>query len=108
VKDDRLYELHAAICSTLAHPTRLKLIDCLQDGAKSVTELVAEIRAPQPTVSRHLAKMRRLGVVSTERRGQCVYYHLSSPKISQAYQLMYTFAQEWLAGQSVLMQDMQQ
>ncbi len=108
MKDDRLYELHAAICSTLAHPTRLKLIDCLQDGPKSVTALVAEIGAPQPTVSRHLAKMRRLGVVRTERRGQSVYYRLSSPKIPQAYQLMHTFAREWLASQSVLVQETEQ
>ncbi|GAB4534888.1 MAG: hypothetical protein Fur0018_24920 [Anaerolineales bacterium] len=94
--DERFYVVHAGICSALAQPVRLQIIECLLDGEKSVQEMVERIGAPQPTVSRHLAKMRHVGVVTFRREGQKVYYRLSSPYVAQAYTLMHTFAVEFL------------
>ncbi len=101
--DDRFLEIHASICSALAQPVRLKIISCLLDGEKSVQQLVEETGSPQPTISRHLAKMRNVGVVRSRRGGQNVYYQLSSPTIADAYRLMHAFAVEYLQQHAALL-----
>ncbi len=102
--EDRFYEIHAAICGALAQPVRLKIIACLLDGEKSVQQLVEGTGAPQPTVSRHLAKMRNVGVVKHRREGQNVYYWLASPRIAEAYRMMHAFAVEYLQQHAALLE----
>jgi len=102
--EDQLYELHAKICRTLAHPRRLKIIDSLREGEKCVSDLVRELEIAQATISRHLASMRHLGVVIDRRDGQNVYYRLASPKIIMAYDTMHQFAMEYLQSRVELMQ----
>ncbi len=61
----------------LGDPTRLRLIELLEDGERAVGELVSAIGQPQPRVSTHLACLRHCGFVSTERRGKEVFYRLA-------------------------------
>ena len=62
----------------LADPTRLALLQLLFDQpAKCVCELVAALNQPQPTVSRHLGHLKRLGIIDSERRGTWMWYQIS-------------------------------
>ncbi len=61
----------------LGDPTRLRILELLQDGERTVNELVTEIAQPQPRVSTHLACLRHCGFVETERRGKEVVYRLA-------------------------------
>ncbi len=61
----------------LQDPTRLRLIELLEDGERAVGELVSAIGLPQPRVSTHLACLRHCGFVSRERRGKEVFYRLA-------------------------------
>ncbi|TAN32857.1 ArsR family transcriptional regulator [bacterium] len=61
----------------LGDPTRLKLLQLLSAGERTVGELVAAVEQPQPRVSTHLACLRHCGFVSTERRGKEVIYRLA-------------------------------
>src|SRR5712691_10943650 len=61
----------------LGDPTRLKILELLGDGERTVSELVSEVAQPQPRVSTHLACLRHCGFVSTERRGKEVVYRLA-------------------------------
>jgi ArsR family transcriptional regulator, arsenate/arsenite/antimonite-responsive transcriptional repressor len=60
--------------------TRLRILRLLQDGAMCVGDLLAVLRVPQPTASRHLAYLRKAGLVTTRREGTWVYYALSPAK----------------------------
>lgn len=62
-----------------ADPTRLKLLTLLLDGELCVCDLVRAVRMSQPKVSRHLAYLRRAGLVRGRREGQWVYYRLAAP-----------------------------
>lgn len=62
-----------------ADPTRLKLLMLLLDGELCVCDLVRAVRMSQPKVSRHLAYLRRAGLVRARREGQWVYYRLAAP-----------------------------
>jgi ArsR family transcriptional regulator len=79
-----IYELQAEVSKTMAHPLRLAILHNLKDGEKTVNELTEITGASQSNVSQHLALMRQRGIVKTRKSGQNIYYRVSSPKISQA------------------------
>ena len=82
--DLTIYEMQAEISKTMAHPIRLAILHCLKTGEKTVNDLVQTIGASQSNVSQHLAIMRQRQIVMTRKSGSTVYYQVSSPKISQA------------------------
>ena len=107
MNESALLELHARVCHTLANPRRLKILSALREGERSVSELTTLTGLPQSTVSRHLAIMRAVGVVSARREGQQVYYGITSPHVLQAYEHMHTFALEYLSSHASLLQSVQ-
>jgi DNA-binding transcriptional ArsR family regulator len=60
----------------LAHPVRMRLIRTLARGAHTTGELAATWQLTAPEVSRHLARLRKAGLLKTERRGRYVFYEL--------------------------------
>jgi ArsR family transcriptional regulator, virulence genes transcriptional regulator len=100
--DRQLYELHAAICQTLANPKRLEIIDRLRDGEMPVSELAEAMGISQASLSQHLAVMRQKGIVTTRRAGLNIYYRLSNPKIIKACDLMRQVLLEYLEAGAAL------
>jgi ArsR family transcriptional regulator len=60
-----------------ADRTRLRILRLLQEGPLCVGDLVDILRAPQPTVSRHLAYLRRSGFVESRQHGLWMFYELA-------------------------------
>ncbi len=87
-QQDRLYDLHAAICKTFASPWRLRIVEALGEGEHTVSQLVEVLGISKSNVSQHLGIMREKGVVEYSRRGGHVFYRLSNRKILQACRLM--------------------
>src|ERR1700682_5743300 len=65
------------IFRALADPTRVRILHLLREGPLCVGDLVAVLRVPQPTASRHLAYLRKSGLVHDERRGPWSFYRLA-------------------------------
>jgi ArsR family transcriptional regulator len=63
----------------LADRTRLRLINLIGDDEVCVCFLVEIIRVNQPKISRHLAYLRRAGIVSARREGKWMHYRLRIP-----------------------------
>ncbi len=82
--DMTIYEMQAEISKTMAHPIRLAILHFLRDGEKTVNDIVQTIGASQSNVSQHLALMRQRQIVRTRKTGSTIFYRVSSPKISQA------------------------
>ena len=57
--------------------TRLRILNLLRDGEKCVCDLQAVLDVPQPKVSRHLAYLRRAGLVTVRKEGLWSYYTLA-------------------------------
>ena len=74
-------EERAKVMKALAHPSRLFIVDELSRGERSVNELTEMIGADVSTVSKHLALLKRAGVVINDRRGQQIFYRLRVPCI---------------------------
>ncbi len=85
---DRIYKLHADVCRVLGSASRIKIIEALREGEKSVGELSETLGLRQANVSQHLAVMRSKGVLKTRKVRTSIYYSVSNPKIVQACDLM--------------------
>jgi ArsR family transcriptional regulator len=70
-----------ATLKAFADPVRMRLLNLLSDGREvCVCHLHGALDLPQPTVSRHLAYLRRAGVVSGRKEGLWVHYRLARSK----------------------------
>jgi ArsR family transcriptional regulator len=67
----------SAVLRALADQTRLRIVALLCGGEVCVCHIHEALRVPQPTASRHLAYLRRAGLVETRREGSWVYYSLT-------------------------------
>ena len=79
----------AAVFRALADDTRLRILALLRDGEVCVCHLQGSLRVPQPTISRHLAYLRRSGIVAARRQGVWMHYSLApqdSPVVDQVVQ----------------------
>ncbi len=63
----------------LADETRLRILALLRDGEVCVCHIHGGLRLPQPTISRHLAYLRRAGLVHARREGVWMHYRLATP-----------------------------
>jgi ArsR family transcriptional regulator, arsenate/arsenite/antimonite-responsive transcriptional repressor len=63
----------------LADPTRLRLLNLIADREICVCYFVGILGLPQPKVSRHLAYLRRGGLVLARREGKWMHYRLALP-----------------------------
>ena len=68
--------MRSKVASIFANPARLKLIICLGNGDKNVTELIKNCGLSQSAVSQHLEKLRDSEFVSTRRVGKEIFYKL--------------------------------
>ncbi len=72
----------AELFKTLGHPTRIRVLELLQDGAKPVHELLADIDVEASNLSQQLGVLRRAGLVRSSRDGSTVLYTLASPDVA--------------------------
>ena len=70
-------EKAANMLKAIAHPMRISIIGCLEDGKRhSVTEIHSKLGIEQATTSHHLGILRDKGVLSSKREGKNIYYFL--------------------------------
>src|SRR5690242_4430340 len=74
----------------LADATRLRLINLMSEREICVCYFIEVIGAPQPKISRHLAYLRRAGIVAARRDGKWMHYRLTIPESSHAASILKT------------------
>ena len=85
---DELFEPVAERLRLLADATRLRILNTLRDGERSVVEIVGATGASQPNVSRHLALLLRAGLVARQPQGRQVLYRIVDPFVDQICEAM--------------------
>jgi DNA-binding transcriptional ArsR family regulator len=78
---DKMTELVARRFRMLGEPFRLRLLQQLQTGEKTVSELVSALDGNQPNVSKHLALLHDAGLVGRRREGTSMLYSISDPMV---------------------------
>lgn len=78
---DAALELIAHRFKLLSEPTRLKLLQLLMNGERTVTELVQASHTTQANVSKHLGILADGGLVARRKVGVSTFYRISDPSI---------------------------
>lgn len=73
----------------LANAKRLMILCHLIKGEKSVGQLADLVGLSQSALSQHLAKMKDLNMVESEKNGQMVYYKISNPEVEAILSTLY-------------------
>lgn len=101
--DDRIYELHAAVCKAMGHPVRMKVLDLLREGEECVCRLAPRAGVTESNLSQLLAALRRAGIVDTRREGHSIYYRVRDRRIFQVIDRMRAILADQLARADSLM-----
>lgn len=72
----------------LSDRTRLRLLNLIGRDEVCVCFLVEVTQLPQPTISRHLAYLRRAGLVQTRKEGRWIHYRLTEPADEHAARIL--------------------
>lgn len=72
----------AGLFAALADPTRLRLLNLMAGREVCVCYFVEILQQGQPKISRHLAYLRRAGLVTARREGKWMHYRLVTPRDS--------------------------
>ncbi len=75
-----IYALKAEFFRTLGHPVRVRILQLLREGERSVGALQAELELDSSGTSQHLAALRKQGLVATRRDGTSVYYSVKDKR----------------------------
>ena len=86
--EEKMFQMHAEVCKSMANPTRLKIMNLLRDGEKSVEELKKRLGLPKANLSQHLSVLRQRRIVSTRRAGLNIYYKVANPKMIKACDIL--------------------
>ena len=79
--EDEIFELKAEILRVLAQPTRMKILECLRKGERSIHEIIPDIHAEQSNVSRHIFLMQKNHIVTTRKAGVRVMVKVRDTKV---------------------------
>jgi len=76
-----LIEWRADILNALGQPTRLKIVECLREGERSVSDISTTIGEEQYPIHRHLNLMLAAGILSRSREGMNIFYAIKHPEV---------------------------
>jgi DNA-binding transcriptional ArsR family regulator len=77
----RYLEKKAEILKAIAQPTRLKILELLQDGERCVCDIYTALGQEQPTISKHLSFMKRAGILDSRKEGLRITYWIKAPEV---------------------------
>lgn len=93
-----LFELVAQVAQAIANPHRLELLDLLVQAPRTVEQLAEASSLSIANASQHLQRLKRAGLVRSERRGTSIRYQLADPAIARLWVELRTVAERQLAG----------
>ncbi len=76
-----VFEIKAELFKALAHPARIRALEVLAHGERSVSELQPEVGIEPAHLSQQLAVLRRAGLVVTRKEGTTVFYSIKDPQL---------------------------
>lgn len=92
------------LCKALADRTRLRLLNLMGDDEVCVCFFVEVLKTNQPKISRHLAYLRRSGLVAARREGKWMHYRVATPPHPHAARI-FSEVRTWLREDQAMQLD---
>ena len=93
-------EAVASRFKVLSEPLRLQVLQVLQGGERSVTELAEAVGTTQPNVSKHLKVLQEAGMVGRRQEGNTVYCSISDPSVFALCEVVCSSLREQTSAQA--------
>ena len=102
-----LQRFTAEFFRALAHPVRIRILEALLTGERSVQELQDILRVDQPVVSQQLAVLRAKNIVAGRKEGTSVRYTVRDPLIADLLGVARRIFNNHLVGTQGLLRELQ-
>jgi len=101
-----LYQAKAEFFRMLGHPARIRVLELLANGPRSVQDMLAVIEIESSNLSQQLGVLRRSGIVTATRTGGTVVYALACGDTAELMGAARRILTELLAGQNELLAEL--
>ena len=81
ILEDEQLQRAAETLRVVSHPARLRIVEILVDGERSVTAIQDTLGITQSQTSQHMSNMRVRGVLKCRKDGNMVYYSIANPDV---------------------------
>lgn len=103
-----VYEVKAGLFRVLGHPARVRVLELLREGERSVGALQAELGLESGATSQHLAALRRVGLVESRREGTSVLYRAADERVFDLLEAGRALVARQLEGQQTLLRELEE
>ena len=80
-------ENQCRLCKLFSSPAKIRVLEELSLGERTVSEIVGRTGVPQSNVSQYLAAMKSQELLRARREGKFIHYSLAYPELGEALQL---------------------
>jgi DNA-binding transcriptional ArsR family regulator len=101
-----IYQVKADFFKTLAHPARIRVLEVLRGGEKSVSQIIPEVGLEASHLSQQLGVMRRANLVQTRKLGTTVLYSVTDQRIFELLEIAKAILSTSLVGTQTLLADL--
>lgn len=102
-----VYQVKAEFFKTLSHPARIRVLELLRDGERSVGELIPEVGLEASHLSQQLAVLRRANIVTSRKEGSSVIYAVVDPRIFELLAVAKAILTSSLTGTKELLEELE-
>ena len=101
-----IYQVKAEFFKMLAHPARIRILELLREGERSVGELLPEVGLEASHLSQQLGLLRRARILQSRKMGAAVFYSVSDPRIFQLLEVAKAILTTTLAESNELLAEL--
>jgi DNA-binding transcriptional ArsR family regulator len=83
VQHRAVYQVKAEFFRILGHPVRVRILELLREGERTVGDLQLQLQLDSSGTSQHLGVLRKQGILDSRREGTSVFYSVRDPRIFQ-------------------------
>ena len=106
VRSDPVYVVKAQLFRVLGHPVRIRILELLGEGERTVGDLQAQLELDSSGTSQHLSALRQQGLLEARREGTSVYYRIKDPRVSQLLAVARQILTSALSDSQALLSDL--
>jgi DNA-binding transcriptional ArsR family regulator len=102
-----VHEVKANLFRVLGHPARVRILELLREGERSVGALQAELALDSGGTSQHLSALRRIGLVESRREGTSVFYRVDDDHVFALLEAGRAIITRQLAEQQAILRELE-
>jgi ArsR family transcriptional regulator len=106
VRSDPVYVVKAQLFRVLGHPVRIRILELLGEGERTVGDLQAQLELDSSGTSQHLSALRQQGLLEARREGTSVYYRIKDPRVSHLLAVARQILTSALSDSQALLSDL--